>query len=118
MILSIGSEAKINNICLDNTDIIVENGVIQTNDLYQTKESHIYAIGDVIGGMQLAHVASHEGIIAVEHMADQQPLAMNYENVPSCIYSSPEIASVGLTEKESIEKGYEIKVGQFPFKDR
>src|SRR5690625_1197328 len=93
----------------------MEHDFIRVNENYQTKESHIYAIGDVIGGMQLAHVASHEGIIAVEHMANEQPFAMNYENVPSCIYSSPEIASVGLTEKESIEQGFEITVGQFPF---
>jgi len=116
MLMSVGREANRTNIGIENTEIEIENDFIQVNENYQTKESHIYAIGDVIGGMQLAHVASHEGIIAVEHMADQQPLAMNYENVPSCIYSSPEIASVGLTEKESIEKGYEIKVGQFPFK--
>ncbi|SDQ52003.1 dihydrolipoyl dehydrogenase [Virgibacillus salinus] len=116
MLVSVGREANTTNIGLENTDIVVEKGVIKTNKHYQTKESHIYAIGDVIGGMQLAHVASHEGIIAVEHMADKNPLPMDYDNVPTCIYSNPEVASVGLTEKQAKEKGLEVKVGKFPFK--
>ncbi|MGP4107329.1 dihydrolipoyl dehydrogenase [Virgibacillus sp. L01] len=116
MLVSVGREANTTNIGLENTDIVVEKGVIQTNKHYQTKESHIYAIGDVIGGMQLAHVASHEGIVAVEHMANENPLPLNYDNVPTCIYSNPEVASVGLTEKQAKEKGLEIKVGKFPFK--
>ncbi|WP_164668669.1 dihydrolipoyl dehydrogenase [Virgibacillus doumboii] len=116
MLVSVGREANTTNIGLENTDIVVEKGVIQTNKHYQTKETHIYAIGDVIGGMQLAHVASHEGIVAVEHMADKEPLPIDYDHVPTCIYSNPEIASVGLTEKQAKEQGLEIKVGKFPFK--
>ncbi|SET59872.1 dihydrolipoamide dehydrogenase [Salinibacillus kushneri] len=116
MLVSVGRSANVENIGLDNTDIDVEKGVIQTNQFYQTKESHIYAIGDVIGGMQLAHVASHEGIIAVEHMANEDPHPMNLNQVPTCIYSSPEVSSVGLTEHEAKEQGYEIKMGKFPFK--
>ena len=115
MLISVGREANTTNIGLENTDIAVENGVIKTNEFYQTKESHIYAIGDVIGGMQLAHVASHEGITAVEHMANQNPYPIDYNNVPSCIYSSPEVASVGMTEKQAEEKGFDIKTGKFPF---
>ena len=115
MLVSVGRSANVKNIGLENTDIQVENGVIQTNKYYQTKESHIYAIGDVIGGMQLAHVASHEGMIAVEHMANKTPHPMDLEQVPSCIYSNPEVASVGLTEKDAKEKGYDVKVGKFPF---
>lgn len=115
ILVSVGRKANITNIGLENTDIVVEEDVIQTNAFYQTKESHIYAIGDVIGGMQLAHVASHEGIVAVEHMADQSPLPINYLQVPTCIYSNPEVARVGLTEQQAIEKGYEVKVGTFPF---
>src|SRR5690625_2999382 len=80
LLVSVGREGNTTNIGLENTDVAVENGVIQTNEFYQTKESHIYAIGDVIGGMQLAHVASHEGIAAVEHMADQNPHPLNYNN--------------------------------------
>lgn len=115
MLVSVGREANTMNIGLENTDIVLEKGTIQTNAYYQTKESHIYAIGDVIGGMQLAHVASHEGIVAVEHIAGRNPLPINYENVPTCIYSNPEIASVGLTEKQAIAAGYDIKIGKFPF---
>ncbi|WP_153461515.1 MULTISPECIES: dihydrolipoyl dehydrogenase [Sediminibacillus] len=116
MLVSVGREANIANIGLENTDIVVtDRGVIQVNEAYQTKESHIYAIGDVIGGMQLAHVASHEGIKAVEHMADQKPEPIRYEQIPSCVYSSPEAASVGLTESEAKEKGFQVKTGKMPF---
>ncbi|MFP3359823.1 FAD-dependent oxidoreductase, partial [Planococcus sp. SIMBA_143] len=101
-----GREANVKNIGLENTTIEVDKGVIQTNEFFQTKESHIYAIGDVIGGMQLAHVASHEGITAVEHLADQDPTPIDYTQVPSCIYSSPEMASVGLTESQAKEQGH------------
>lgn len=116
ILLSIGREANVNDIGLSNTDIQIENEVIQTNEFYQTKETHIYAIGDVIGGMQLAHVASREGIIAVEHMVDENPLPLIYNHVPTCIYSQPEVASVGLTEKEAKKHGFILKVGKFPFK--
>ena len=105
ILVSVGREANTENIGIENTDIVVEKGYISTNQFYQTKESHIYAIGDVIGGMQLAHVASREGIIAVEHMANENPYPIEYNNIPTCIYSSPEVASVGLTEKEAKEKG-------------
>ncbi|GGJ94599.1 dihydrolipoyl dehydrogenase [Lentibacillus kapialis] len=116
MLVSVGREAITSNLGLQNTDIVVDKGFIQTNEFYQTKESHIYAIGDVIGGMQLAHVASHEGIAAVEHMADQNPLPLEYDTIPSCIYSNPEAASVGLTEKQASDLGFDIKIGKFPFK--
>ncbi|QHA92496.1 dihydrolipoyl dehydrogenase [Bacillus sp. N1-1] len=116
MLVSVGREANVKNIGLENTTIEVDKGVIQTNEYFQTKESHIYAIGDVIGGMQLAHVASHEGITAVEHLADQDPDPIDYTQVPSCIYSSPEMASVGLTEAQAKEQGHNVKIGKFPFK--
>ncbi len=116
MLVSVGREANVKNIGLENTTIEVDKGVIQTNEYFQTKESHIYAIGDVIGGMQLAHVASHEGITAVEHLADQDPDPIDYTQVPSCIYSSPEMASVGLTESQAKEQGHNVKIGKFPFK--
>ena len=70
----------------------------------------------MIGGLQLAHVASHEGIVAVEHIAGQNPLPIDYTMVAKCVYSRPEVASVGLTEEEAKAKGYEVKVGKFPFK--
>lgn len=101
---------------MENTDIQVNQGVIQVNDYFQTKERHIYAIGDVIGGLQLAHVASREGMIAVEHIAGLNPEPLDYSLVPKCIYSSPEIASVGWTEQEAKEKGLNLKIGKFPFR--
>ncbi|MFG6118569.1 dihydrolipoyl dehydrogenase [Thalassobacillus sp. B23F22_16] len=116
LLVSVGRSANVTNIGLENTDIKVENGFIETNDYYQTKESHIYAIGDVIGGLQLAHVASHEGITAVEHMAEKKPDKLKAEEIPTCIYSNPEVASVGLTEQQAEEAGYEIKKGKFSFK--
>ncbi|GGP13754.1 dihydrolipoyl dehydrogenase [Oceanobacillus neutriphilus] len=116
MLVSVGRKANIENIGIENTDIQISNHVIDTNEFYQTKESHIYAIGDVIGGMQLAHVASHEGIIAVEHIADEKPQKIDYNTVSSCIYANPEAARVGLTEKQAKEEGYELAVGKFPFK--
>ncbi|GCD81941.1 dihydrolipoyl dehydrogenase [Parageobacillus thermoglucosidasius] len=116
MLVSVGRQANIEGIGLENTDIVIENGVIQTNGFYQTNEPHIYAIGDVIGGLQLAHVAAHEGIAAVEHIAGQNPPPIDYTMIPKCVYSRPEVASVGLTEEEAKAKGYDIKVGKFPFK--
>ncbi|MDY0405629.1 dihydrolipoyl dehydrogenase [Virgibacillus sp. 179-BFC.A HS] len=115
LLVSVGRKANTNNIGLENTDIELDHGYIQTNDYYQTKESHIYAIGDCIGNMQLAHVASHEAITAVEHMADLHPDPLDYEKIPACIYSFPEAASVGLTEKQATDKGYDIKIGRFGF---
>lgn len=115
MLISVGREANTDHIGLQNTEIVNENGFIQANEYYQTAESHIYAIGDVIGGMQLAHVASYEGMTAVEHMADQNPLLIDYNHIPSCIYCHPEAASVGLTENRAKEKGYEVDIGSFPF---
>ena len=105
MLVSVGRLANVEHIGLDNTEVKVEKNVIQLNDYYQTAESHIYAIGDVIGGLQLAHVASHEGMLAVEHMAGLAPRPMNTTNIPKVTYSRPEIASVGWTEQEAKEKG-------------
>ncbi|MCE7794347.1 dihydrolipoyl dehydrogenase [Salipaludibacillus sp. CUR1] len=115
-LVSVGRAANITDIGLENTDIQVKNDVITVNKNYQTKESHIYAIGDVIGGLQLAHVASHEGIAAVEHMAGAVAHPVEEEMVSKCTYSSPEAASVGLTEKAAKEKGYRVKTGKFSFK--
>lgn len=116
MLVSVGRMANTEGIGIENTVIKVENGYILTNEYYQTAESHIYAIGDVIGGLQLAHVASHEGITAVEHLSNLKPEPINYDNISKCIYSSPEMASVGLTEAQAKDQGYNVKVGKFPFK--
>jgi dihydrolipoamide dehydrogenase len=116
MLVSVGRQANVEGIGLENTDIQVEKGFIKTNDRFQTKESHIYAIGDVIGGLQLAHVASHEGIVAVEHIANENPAPIDYSMISKCVYSSPEVASVGYTEEEAKEKGFEVKIGKFSFR--
>lgn len=116
LLVSVGRQANVEGIGLENTEIEIDKGVIMTNEFYQTKESHIYAIGDVIGGLQLAHVASHEGMIAVEHIAGENPEPMNYSLVSKCIYSNPEVASVGLTEDEAKDKGHKVKVGKFSFR--
>lgn len=116
MLVSVGRQANVEGIGIENTDIQVEKGFITTNDRFQTKESHIYAIGDVIGGLQLAHVASHEGIVAVEHMANENPDPIDYSMISKCVYSSPEVASVGYTEEEAKEKGFDVKTGKFSFR--
>lgn len=115
LLLSVGRTPNTDDIGINNTSIVLNNEFIETNEYYQTKESHIYAIGDVIGGRQLAHVASHEGITAVEHIAGQTPYPIIETNIPSCVYSYPEIASIGLTETAAKDKGFNVQVGQFPF---
>ncbi|WOV88903.1 dihydrolipoyl dehydrogenase [Sporosarcina oncorhynchi] len=115
MLVSVGRQANTEGIGINNTEIQVENGYIQTRPTFQTKENHIYAIGDCIGGLQLAHVASHEGISAIEHIAGHQTEPINYTNISRCIYSSPEAASVGLTEAQAKEQGFDVKVAKFPF---
>ncbi|WP_353855299.1 dihydrolipoyl dehydrogenase [Bacillus sp. Bos-x628] len=115
LLLSVGRVPNIEGIGLENTEIQTEKHGIVVNEHYQTKESHIYAIGDVIGGLQLAHVASHEGLIAVEHMAGKKPKPLDETLVSKCVYSHPETASVGLTEQAAKEQGYEVKIGKFPF---
>ncbi len=116
LLVSVGRQPNVEDIGLQNTEIQVDKGAIQVNEYFQTKDSHIYAIGDVIGGLQLAHVASHEGIAAVEHMTENNPHPMDYTTISKCIYSNPEMASVGLTEDEAKEQGYDVKVGKFSFK--
>ncbi|RAL26544.1 dihydrolipoyl dehydrogenase [Thermoflavimicrobium daqui] len=116
VLVSVGRQANIEDIGLHNTSIKVEKDVIQVNEFMQTAESHIYAIGDVIGGYQLAHVASHEGILAVEHMAGLEVKPIDPLTIPRCTYSRPEIGSIGLTESEARSQGYEVKVGKFPFR--
>lgn len=116
LLVSVGRLPNVEGLGLTNTTIEMNRGFIQTNEFYQTNELNIYAIGDVIGGLQLAHVASHEGIIAVEHMAGKNPVQLDPTLVSKCVYSNPEVASVGLTEDEAKEKGYKVKTGKFSFR--
>ena len=110
-----GIQANIEGIGLEETGIATDKGKILVDKYYQTNVPGYYAIGDVVPGQALAHVASAEGIICVEKIAGHHPQPLNYGNIPGCTYCTPEIASVGLTEKAAKEKGYEIKVGKFPF---
>ena len=116
MVLSaVGIKTNIENIGLEEVGIATDRDKILVNDYYQTNIPGYYAIGDVTPGQALAHVASAEGILCVEKIAGMHVEALDYGNIPGCTYCSPEIASVGLTEKQAKEKGYDIKVGKFPF---
>tara|TARA_Y100000589_G_scaffold29803_1_gene24975 strand:+ start:274 stop:1662 length:1389 start_codon:yes stop_codon:yes gene_type:complete len=112
---AVGIQPNIENIGLEETGIIVDAGKIVVNEFYETNIPGYYAIGDVVAGQALAHVASAEGITCVEKIAGHNPEPIDYNNIPGCTYCSPEIASVGMTEKAAKEAGYELKVGKFPF---
>ncbi|MFD2552312.1 dihydrolipoyl dehydrogenase [Bizionia sediminis] len=112
---AVGIKSNIENIGLEDVGIAVDRDKILVNDYYQTNIPGYYAIGDVTPGQALAHVASAEGILCVEKIAGQHVEALDYGNIPGCTYASPEIASVGLTEKQAKEQGLDIKVGKFPF---
>ncbi|MHA7057279.1 dihydrolipoyl dehydrogenase [Aquimarina sp. M1] len=112
---AVGIKTNIENIGLEELGIATDRDKIVVNDWYQTNIPGIYAIGDVVSGPALAHVASAEGITCVEKIAGMHVEAIDYGNIPGCTYASPEIASVGMTEKQAKEAGYDIKVGKFPF---
>jgi len=112
---AVGIKSNIENIGLEEVGIVTDKDKILVNDYYQTNLPGYYAIGDVVPGPALAHVASAEGITCVEKIAGLNPEPIDYGNIPGCTYASPEIASVGLTEKQAREKGFDIKVGKFPF---
>lgn len=112
---AVGIKTNIENIGLEDVGIVVDRDKILVNDYYQTNIPGYYAIGDVTPGQALAHVASAEGILCVEKIAGMHVEPIDYGNIPGCTYCTPEIASVGLTEKQAKEKGIEIKVGKFPF---
>ena len=112
---AVGIKTNIENIGLEEIGIATDRDKIIVNDFYQTNLPGYYAIGDVTSGQALAHVASAEGILCVEKIAGQPVEPIDYNNIPGCTYCFPEIASVGYTEEQAKEKGYEIKVGKFPF---
>jgi dihydrolipoamide dehydrogenase len=112
---AVGVVANLENIGLEEAGVKIEQGKVVVDAYYATNVSGIYAIGDIVKGPALAHVASAEGIICVEKIAGHHPEPLNYGNIPGCTYCSPEIASVGMTEKAARDAGYEIKVGKFPF---
>lgn len=103
------------NLGLEMLGIETDRGLVKVDDFYQTSVSGIYAIGDIVAGPALAHVATAEGIICAEAIAGHHPSKLNYENIPSCTYCSPEVSSVGMTEQAAKDAGYDLKVGKFPF---
>lgn len=115
LLSAVGIKSNIENIGLEDVGIAIDNDKIIVDKYYNTNIPGYYAIGDVVSGPALAHVASAEGILCVEKIAGHNVSPINYGNIPGCTYCSPEISSVGLTEKQAVEKGYKIKVGKFPF---
>lgn len=113
---AVGVTGNVENIGLESIGVAVERGHIKVDSFMQTNVPGIYAIGDVVGPPWLAHVASAEGLVAVEHMAGHTTPGMDYSNVPGCTYCQPQVASVGLTEKKARDLGHDVKIGRFPFK--
>lgn len=112
---AVGIAPNIENIGLEELGVELENGKIKVDPFYSTNVKGVYAIGDIVSGPALAHVASAEGITCVEKITGHDPQPVDYGNIPGCTYTSPEVASVGMTEKAAREAGYELKVGKFPF---
>ncbi|MCU1617972.1 MAG: Dihydrolipoyl dehydrogenase [Frankiales bacterium] len=112
---AVGISTNIEGIGLEEVGVKTDKGKVLVDDYYKTNIDGIYAIGDIVKGQALAHVASAEGIICVENIAGHHPAPLDYNNIPGCTYCAPEIASVGYTEKAAREAGYELKIGKFPF---
>lgn len=115
LLVAIGRRPVTDGLGLENTKCEVERGYIKVDEYMRTAEPNVYAIGDVVPTPWLAHVASKEGCVAAEHIAGRNPHPIKYNLVPNCTYCEPEIGSVGLTEAKAKEKGYDVKVGKFPF---
>ena len=116
VLVAVGVTGNISNLGLEKIGIKTSNGFIDKNTFLQTSVKNIYAIGDVSGPPLLAHVASAEGVTAVEHICGLDVNEMRYDNIPACTYCEPEVASVGLTELQAKDNGYKVKVGKFPFR--
>jgi dihydrolipoamide dehydrogenase len=112
---AVGVVANLENIGLEETGIKTERGKVVVDEFYRTSVKGYYAIGDIVSGQALAHVASAEGITCIEKIAGHNPEPIDYNNIPGCTYCTPEIASVGYTEKAAKAAGYELKIGKFPF---
>jgi dihydrolipoyl dehydrogenase len=115
LLVAVGRKPVTEDLGLEALGIEVERGYVKVDPYMRSTVPHVYAIGDVVNTPWLAHVASAEGILAVEHMAGQPARPLNYDRVPSCTYCEPEVASVGLTEAKARERGYDVAVGKFPF---
>ena len=112
---AVGIAANIENIGLEDLGIVIEKGKVKVNEFCQTNVDTVFAIGDIIAGPALAHVASAEGILCVEKIAGLNPHPIDYSTIPGCTYTNPEVSSVGMTEQKAKEAGHDIKVGKFPF---
>jgi len=112
---AVGITTNLEGIGLEDVGITTEKGKVIVDDFYKTNVEGYYAIGDIVHGPALAHVASREGIICVEKITGPNPEPLDYGNIPGCTYTTPEVASVGMTEKQAIETGHEIKIGKFPY---
>src|SRR5258706_3415593 len=115
VLVAVGRKPNTDKIGLENTKVKLDRGYVKTNPYMLTDEPGVYAIGDIVPTPQLAHVASAEGILAVEHIAGKNPKPINYDRIPGVTYCDPQVASVGLTEKKAKERGFKVKVGKFPF---
>ncbi|MBI4475018.1 MAG: FAD-dependent oxidoreductase, partial [Acidobacteria bacterium] len=115
LLMATGRAPNTKDIGLEKIGVTTDRGFIKVNDFLETNVKGVYAIGDVTPSPLLAHVASHEGIVAVEKIAGKHPVPINYRQVPNCTYSDPQVASVGLTEAKAAEAGHKVKVGKFPF---
>ncbi len=113
---AVGVQTNLEGLGLDKLQIAHDKGKVLVDDYYKTNIDGIYAIGDIVHGPALAHVASREGIICVEKITGHKVEPINYNNIPACTYTNPEVASVGLTEAQALERGFELKIGKFPFK--
>lgn len=112
---AVGIAPNVENIGLEEMDVAMERGRVKVDEFYRTNVEGVYAIGDIIPTPALAHVASAEGIVCVEKIAGLNPHTINYGNIPGCTYTTPEVSSVGMSEKKAVDAGYEIKVGKFPY---
>jgi dihydrolipoamide dehydrogenase len=116
LLIAVGRRPVTDNIGLDNTKVELDRGFIKVNEFQQTAESGVYAIGDVVAGTpQLAHVATMEGLVAVDHMSGRRAIPINRNRIPGATYTEPGIGSVGLTEAQAKEQGFDVKTGKFPF---
>ncbi|EHC9964073.1 dihydrolipoyl dehydrogenase [Staphylococcus pseudintermedius] len=117
VLVAIGRQVNTADLGLDNTKVVLnDKQMIETNEYMQTADTHIYAAGDVIGHLQLAHVGAREGVIAVEHMFNENPLPVDYDLMPRCVYTSPEIASIGVNQETAKQRGLKFEVVKAPFK--
>ncbi len=115
LLVAVGRGPCTDDLGLNGANVRLDNGFVEVDAMMRTGEPGVYAIGDIVKGPALAHVAAHEGILAVEHAAGLEPPPVNYDKVPSCTYCRPEVASIGLTEAEARSRGHDVAVGTFPF---